>query len=197
LFSIAFAFVEASVVVYLRAIYYPAGFEFPLKLISPDHLKIELLREGFTIVMLVGVGILSGRKPWERFACFLIAFGVWDIFYYVWLKLAIDWPKTLTDWDVLFLIPIPWIAPVLAPALISALMTIIGVLILVRISSGLPLSPSLPSWLVSIAATLILLYSFLSDIPYAYRLLWTGLSLYVLGFFLACRRTPVTPATVL
>ena len=83
LFAIAFAFVESSVVVYLRAIYYPDGFTFPLRLIEQEHLFVEILREAATIIMLVAVGFLAGRTGWQRFGFFLICFGVWDIFYYV------------------------------------------------------------------------------------------------------------------
>jgi len=199
LFSIAFAFVEASVVVYLRALYYPEGFEFPLKLITPEHLKIEFLREVATIIMLAVVGIVAGKKRWERFGYFLLAFGLWDIFYYVGLKAVIDWPQRLMDWDVLFLIPVPWIGPVLAPLLIALLMTILGPMIVLRVSRGLHFHPSFFSWVVSVTATAILVYSFIVDVPatlkgempapYEYGFLWAGLFLYLLGFYLACRTT--------
>src|SRR3990170_403953 len=127
LFGIAFAFVETSMVVYLRALYYPEGFSFPLKVVSQEHLAVELAREAATIIILVTVGIIAGRKRWEKFGYFLAAFGIWDIFYYVWLKVALNWPQTLTDWDVLFLIPVPWVGPVIAPLLLALLMTCCGV----------------------------------------------------------------------
>ncbi|MGB6122206.1 MAG: hypothetical protein WBG80_09875, partial [Bacteroidota bacterium] len=78
LFAVAFAFVESSVVVYLRTIYYPDGFTFPLRLVEEQHLIVELLRELSTILMLVAVGVIAGRRGWERFAYFMVAFGVWD-----------------------------------------------------------------------------------------------------------------------
>ena len=200
-FAIAFAFVESSVVVYLRAIYYPDGFEFPLRLIGDGHLVVELVRECATIVILVAAGVLAGKTAWERFGFFLLGFGVWDIFYYVWLKVFLDWPATLADWDVLFLIPVPWIGPVVAPVLISLLMVVCGILIVIRVSSGQLFEPGPPSWILSICATVIILYSFMGDLaatlrgampqPYDYWLLVVGLALYGGAFGLACHR----PAT--
>ena len=198
LFSIAFAFVEASVVVYLRAIYYPEGFEFPLRLMTNSHLWVELTREAATIVMLGAAGYLSGRQAWERFGYFLLAFGVWDLFYYVWLRVTLCWPTSLTDWDVLFLLPLPWIGPVIAPVLISLVMMICGVTIIIRLARGLFFHPPSISWILASVATLILLYSFMRDIPatlhrempkpYEYPFLIVVLLLYGSAMFVACRR---------
>ncbi|MBM2841137.1 MAG: hypothetical protein HW412_1665, partial [Bacteroidetes bacterium] len=163
LFGVTFAFVESSVVVYLRSIYYPEGFAFPLKLISQQHLTVELAREAATIVMLAAVGILAGSKAWERFGYFLVAFGVWDIFYYVWLKVILDWPASLSDWDILFLIPLPWIGPVIAPVFISLLMILCGLTIAVRFEQRKFFHPNRWSWMLAIAGTLVVLYSFMTD----------------------------------
>jgi hypothetical protein len=38
------------------------------------------------------------------------------------------WPRTLLDWDVLFLLPLPWWGPVLAPVSIALLMIVWGTL---------------------------------------------------------------------
>ncbi len=199
LFAIAFAFVESSVVVYLRAIYYPDGFAFPLRLIEQEHLFVEILRETATIVMLVATGVLAGRTGWQRFGFFLIGFGVWDIFYYSWLKVLLDWPSSITDWDVLFLIPVPWIGPVLAPVLISLLMICCGWVVVRRIAAGKPFRPSFPSWVAASSATVIILYSFVGDLPatlkgampqpYSYWLLAVGLVLYGTSCYLACALT--------
>jgi hypothetical protein len=196
-FSIAFGYVEASVVVYLRGLYYPDGFGFPLRMPDQEHLFIELLREGATIVMMAAFGIALGRRSWERFGYFLVMFGVWDILYYVWLKMLLDWPSSVFDWDVLFLIPLPWIGPVLAPVLISVLMMTTGYLVIRRIDRGQPFQPPSLSWGLSVAATLVILYSFMSDVPatlgsampqpYKYWLLGVGLLLYLLAFLGACR----------
>ena len=92
IFSISTGFVEAAVVVYLRRIYYPEGFSFPLKPLIDNLMGVEVLREAATIFMLLSAAALAGKKIWERFAYFLFCFGVWDIFYYVWLKVLLDWP---------------------------------------------------------------------------------------------------------
>jgi hypothetical protein len=196
-FGIAFAFVESSVVAYLRALYYPDGFTFPLRVITQQHLAIELAREAATIMMLVAVGILAGGKAWQKFGYFLVAFGVWDIFYYLWLKAILNWPGSFVDWDILFLIPLPWIGPVIAPVLVASLMTVCGLLIVVRVATGVCFRPVLLSWLSGLAATVLLLYSFMSDVgagmrgqnplSYRYELLVIALVLYGLGFAFACK----------
>ncbi|MDK2980567.1 MAG: hypothetical protein PWQ55_914 [Chloroflexota bacterium] len=129
-FSTAMGLLEAVVVVYLRELYYPAGFTFPLAAM-PDRIYLtELLREAATIVMLISLSIAAGRSFYERLAYFLMNFAIWDIFYYVFLKLLLNWPATLVDWDILFLIPITWIGPVLAPVLCSLVMLGMTALIL-------------------------------------------------------------------
>lgn len=102
-FSISMALVEAGVVIYLRALYYPDGFAFPLEIITKRHFIVEIGREAATILMIISVAALTGKRFWEKFAYFLICFGFWDIFYYIWLKVAIGWPSSLLDWDILFL----------------------------------------------------------------------------------------------
>ena len=132
--SIAFAYIESAVVVYLRAIFYPEGFNFPIVFgESPLWKKLiftETGREAATIVLIFAVAWLSGKNAQRRFAFFLIVFAVWDIFYYVWLKILINWPGSIMDWDILFLIPLPWASPVLAPLLIAGLMLLSGTAIL-------------------------------------------------------------------
>jgi len=202
-FAITFAFVEASVVVYLRALYYPAGFEFPLRLVTLSHLQVELARETATLGMLVSVAALAGRVRWEQFGYFLVAFGVWDIFYYVWLKVALDWPSALTDWDVLFLLPLPWIGPVMAPVLISLVMIVCGVHLVKRLRAGKHFAPRLITWSLSIIATAVILYSFIHDVPatmqgadpqpYRYEFLGVGVILYIASFWTACMRPSQQP----
>ena len=82
---------------------------------------VELTREFATMIMLFAVGFLAGRTWRTRIGYAAIAFGVWDIFYYVFLKIMCGWPHSVLDWDVLFLLPMPWWGPVLAPVLISLL----------------------------------------------------------------------------
>jgi hypothetical protein len=129
IFGIAMAFFESAVVVYLRAIFYPEGFKFPLEAMADYKIFIEVMREIASIFMLLSIAYLAGKKFWERFAYFMLSFGVWDIFYYLWLKVLLDWPSSVFEWDVLYLIPLPWIGPVVAPVSISVLMIIFSIII--------------------------------------------------------------------
>ena len=128
-FAIAMAYLEAATVFYIRALVdriepYQAN---PL----PMHGSlgtVELWREAATLVMLATLGILAGRTWRRRVGYAAIAFGAWDIFYYVFLRLISGWPRTLLDWDILFLLPLPWWGPVLAPVCIALLMILWGTL---------------------------------------------------------------------
>lgn len=128
LFAIAMAQVEASLVVHLRTIYYSAHpLEiFPLSLFSHRDLAIELVRELATLVMLLTVALLSSRGFTRVFAAFVFVFGLWDLFYYFWLKIMIGWPVSWFEWDVLFLLPWIWLGPWLTPALIAVLFVVWG-----------------------------------------------------------------------
>jgi hypothetical protein len=137
IFSIAFAWVESAVVVYLRRIYFDGGFSFPLtinyengKHIFDPLVRIELGREIATIIILIAVGIIAGRKKIHKFCFFMIAFGIWDIFYYIWLVVMVGWPESLMTWDLLFYVPLPWVGPVISPILIAIAMTVAGSLII-------------------------------------------------------------------
>ena len=189
LFAVAFGLVEAAVVVYLRGLYYPEGFAFPLKLIEQPHLVVELARELCTIIMLIAVGIVAGSSRWQKFAYFMLAFGVWDIFYYVWLKIFLNWPVSLTDWDILFLIPLPWVAPVIAPILISIVMIIAALRIVHFETAGNRFSPPFVSWILGGLGTGAILFTFLRDTKatlgggtpesYAYGFFGVGVLLYL------------------
>jgi hypothetical protein len=198
LFAVAMAYFEAAVVVYLRELFYPEGFTYPLKLIPQRLIVIELLREASTLLMLLAVAVISGRRFWERFGYFLLVFGIWDIFYYVWLKVTIDWPSSLLEWDILFLIPIPWIGPVIAPVLVALLMSVTGFLITRLFALGFSFKPTVFSWVSAVVGTAAILYSFMRDTaaslhwqmpqPYWYSLLILGLVLYVIAFSLSYRK---------
>ena len=162
-FAVAMGFLEAIVVVYLRELYYPEGFDFPLKLMSPELVTIEWIREIATLVMLAGVGILTGRNGIQRLLYALFAFGIWDIFYYVALKLLIGWPASLLTWDLLFLIPVSWLGPVLAPVLNSVTMILMALLLVVRQERGYSIRFSLPDWILIFGGALIILYTYLVD----------------------------------
>ncbi len=165
IFGIAFAYIEAAVVVYLRAIFYPAGFTFPLTEFGIGPLWQRLLlteigREAASLVLVSTAAWLFGRNLQQRFAYFTVIFTVWDIFYYVWLKILIDWPSSIMDWDILFLIPMPWASPVLAPVLISVTLLIFAVIILYRSSCARPIKVSPIQWLGFILAGLVVVVSF-------------------------------------
>jgi hypothetical protein len=124
LFAAAFGFVEASVVVYLRAatgllpgyaesladvrrsqeIYQPA---ISISQISHSLVTIEVCREAATMIMLTMVALLAAPTRRERWAAFLWAFSFWDLSYYAGLWAIIRWPTSFLDLDVLFLIPVP------------------------------------------------------------------------------------------
>jgi hypothetical protein len=165
LFTIAFAYIEAAVVVYLRTIFHPNGFNFPLEIFGATqiwrkHLLIEVGREAATIVVIFTGSFLSGRNRQQRVAYFLTIFAVWDLFYYVWLKVLINWPVSITDWDVLFLIPVTWASPVLAPVLVSLTMLVFAGVILYLDSVGREIRLSQFEVLGLFTACLIVVLSF-------------------------------------
>lgn len=121
-FALAMGYLEAAVVVYLRQLYYPQGFAFPMKQIPASLALIELVREAATIVMILTLAFIFERTPRARLIAFMLIFGIWDISYYVWLKATVNWPDSLLTWDILFLIPFVWTGPVIAPVLVSLAM---------------------------------------------------------------------------
>lgn len=121
-FAVAMAYMESAVVVYLqRAVGITPEELFPLRQadVVGNLAAIEVGREFATLVMLAALGVLVGRQGVDRLAWVCVAFGVWDIFYYVWLWVFVGWPHGLDTWDVLFLIPAPWAGPVWAPIAVS------------------------------------------------------------------------------
>jgi len=161
--SIAMGFLETSVVVYLRKIYYPDGFCFPLNPIGKDIVITELLREVATMIMLVGIAILAGKNAVQRFAFFLFSFAVWDIFYYVFLYILVGWPQSLMTWDVLFLIPIPWVGPVLSPLIITFQMIALANIMVYFDNKGIKARINLKEWLLFITGSIIVIISWTWD----------------------------------
>ena len=192
------AYVESAVVVYLRAIYYPQGFAFPLAPMSPHMVAVEIAREVATLVMLLGVAMLAGTERWDRFLAFCVSFGVWDLLYYVWLWLLLGWPPSLITWDVLFLIPVPWIGPVLAPMVVSIALVVGGLLLLRKGARGEPVNFSVPLWILLFTGGLLVVSSFVLDFrvallqleppPFRWGLFSTGVTLGVVALLLALRR---------
>lgn len=162
-FAVAMALLEAAVVVYLRALYYPQGFRFPLVPIDHDLGAIEVAREAATLLMLLAPGALVSRSALERSAWFCFCFGVWDLFYYIWLKVFLDWPASLLDWDILFLIPVPWVGPVLAPCLISIGLIALALILLHGRARSPLFGPSARHWILMIMGAVVMVLAFMLD----------------------------------
>lgn len=164
IFSIAMGFLETAVVVYLRELFYSGGFSFPLNTIDNQVIAItELLREAATLIMLVGIGYMFGRNFITRFAGFLYSFAIWDIFYYVFLKMLLNWPESIFTWDVLFLIPVTWVGPVIAPVIVSLTMILYAFVFIQLDKKNENLKLKLKDWIFMLAAAFIILVSFTID----------------------------------
>lgn len=188
-FGVAFGYVEAAIVDYLRALYEPirqrfypgraAGDVFPLLTLEqlstagPGHMEllaVETAREAATIVMLATVALAAAGRAGQWLASFAVAFGTWDISFYVFLKVLVGWPDSLLAWDVLFLIPVPWAGPVLAPVLVSISMIAAGLIYLWRDSAAGPVRLHAYHWLGFVLGGLVVILSFVWD----YRNIATG-----------------------
>jgi hypothetical protein len=163
LFAIAMGYLESAVVVYLRELYYPEGFAFPLKILSMRIAVTELFRELATMIMLLTVGMLAGRSKLERFGFFIFAFGIWDIFYYIFLWLLLGWPESLFTWDILFMLPTTWVGPVLAPVINATTMVIFGGLIWHFQSKGRLMPVKTREWAMLVSGSLIVIISYIED----------------------------------
>jgi hypothetical protein len=163
-FAVAMAWVEAAVVLYLRELVNR------LQPYQPDPLphfgglgQAELIREGATLLMLLAVGWLAGERLRTRFAFSAFAFGVWDIFYYIFLIPLTGWPHSLLDWDLLFLFPVPWWGPVIAPVSVSLLLITGGVLTILLERREKPACLRAWMWLIAAGGTGLVLYVFMAD----------------------------------
>ncbi len=165
IYSIAMGYLESAVVIYIREMIFGSPTRvFPLSLLEPRLAFLETGREAATIAMLAAVSYLAGKDRFERWLMFIYSFAIWDIVYYIVLKITVGWPASLLTLDVLFLIPVVWIGPVMAPVLISALLAI-GSVTLQGIrtrKADLRLRPS-NFWLFLAGCTLVL-YSFTAKI---------------------------------
>jgi len=154
IYAVAMAFLEAVFVVYLR------------NATIPNNIfvyRIELVREAATIIMLAIIGILAGRERYERVAFFMYAFAIWDIFYYVFLKVLIKWPASLLTWDTLFYIPVKWIGPVLAPVIVSITMIVLALLIEKFELKRKKVYIALKEEILLIIGSLLILFTFVYD----------------------------------
>jgi hypothetical protein len=163
LLAIAFAYVEATVVVYLRGWW---GIEDLILDIPPLDRFIaacELGREVATLVLLLAAGWAVGKTTPSRWGFAFFAFGLWDLFYYVWLKVLLGWPNSLLEPDILFLVPLPWWGPVLSPVLIAILCIVGGTFAVVAEERGKIVRPTKIQWMVTIIGIAIALYTFMAD----------------------------------
>lgn len=192
------AYVESAVVVYLRTIYYPQGFGFPLVPMPPGMVAIEMGREVATLVMLLGLAMLAGVDRWDRILVFCVGFGVWDLAYYMWLWLFLRWPPSPLTWDVLFLIPVPWIGPVVAPVVVSVVLVTGALLLLRKRAGGALVGFPLPLRILALAGGALVLGSFMLDFqvvlrqmeppPFRWGLFGTGVALAVAAVGIALGR---------
>jgi hypothetical protein len=126
---------------------------------NPRRLAIEIGREAATMLMLGAVALAVAHNFPEWMAAFAIEFGVWDISFYAFLKLMIHWPESLNTWDILFLIPLPWVGPVWAPVLVALTMIVCG---LISLRAG-GIRGRLPHWAGVLAGAAIIVIAFVWD----------------------------------
>jgi hypothetical protein len=170
IFAAAFAYVESAVVVYLREIYFEGSFEFPIDTVWENGwhvldplILVEMGREAATIVMLAAAGVMAGTSGLQRFCFFMIAFGIWDIFYYIWLWVTLGWPESLMTWDLLFYLPLPWVGPVIAPVMIAAAMVAAGSILIHVGRKGHAIRWRWYDWVIELGCGLVLIVAFCWD----------------------------------
>lgn len=165
-FSIAMGYLEATVVVYLRAALGLGPFDV-VPVADPGDFDafatIEIARELATLVMIATVGWLAGRGWLERLAWAAVVFGTWDILYYVGLWLTIDWPPALDTWDILFLVPMTWVGPVWAPMAVSAALVGFGLAAASRLRAGRQVEVGPVRMIAALAGGGLVILSFLVD----------------------------------
>jgi hypothetical protein len=163
-FAVAMGYLEAAVVFYLRTM---------VKRIDPYQAEPlpqfaglaapEMFREFATMVMLMAVGWMVGRTWRGRIGFALLTFGIWDISYYIFLRPLSGWPPSLLNWDVLFLIPLPWWGPIWAPISIAFLMILFGLLATLLEQGEPPIWPGKTALALCSAGVLLALYVFMAD----------------------------------
>ena len=163
IFAVSFAYVEATVVVYLRQMYGIQDLLRDIPAFDPSIALVEVGREFSTLVILLAVGWAAGRSLQTKLGFTFIAFGLWDISYYVWLKLFINWPESLLTTDILFLLPLPWWGPVIGPVLIAALMVIGGCLATIASDREHAVRFSVFEVIALLGGVLLMLYSFMEN----------------------------------
>lgn len=161
LWGITFGYIEAAIVIYIREIYYPNGFQFPVILAENHVALVEIIREAMTLIILWMTAQLTRRTFHGKLAVFMFLFGVWDIVYYIVLKIFLGWPDSLATWDILFLLPFPWVGPVWAPVVVSIALISVSILVLTHHEKSGPLSIPNWAWVVEIVCGIVIIISFL------------------------------------
>jgi hypothetical protein len=165
-FSVAMAYLESAVVVYLTlALGGSVGEIFPLRpaIEAGELVAIEVGREVATLVMIGTVGVLVGRTWVERLAWSAVVFGTWDIGYYAWLYVFAGWPGSPGTTDLLFLIPVPWVGPVWSPVAGSVALVVVGLLAARALRSGGALVLQRWHWIAGLAGGVLVILSWTVD----------------------------------
>ncbi len=194
-YGVAMGYFEAVVVVYLRA---ALGLD-PIGLATAPRAEshgtfqsIEQARELATLVMIAAVGWLAGRGTLERLAWAATIFGTWDIVYYAGLRVVQGWPPSLSTWDVLFLVPVPWVGPVAAPLIVSAALVGVGLRAARRLRSGRSMPVGPVRALAAIGGGLLVISSFFVEaghVPAGEGSSWAGWPIFGAGMALAVGAT--------
>ena len=163
IFAIAMGILEAICVVYIRQIIFPPDGNIANTPISNFNFTIEAIRESMTIIMLTTVSILSAYNVRTRIAMFFLAFGTWDILYYVGLRIFLQWPASIMNWDTLFLIPVAWYSPVLVPVLISIYFISGSIFIILHEGNGTKLKFSFTVVILQFLGFVVWFYSFIQN----------------------------------
>lgn len=171
LFGLAFGLIEAAVVIYLRQISGAVGQDpFPvlqaLEETQQGAFQIERFREGATLILMLTPAFLFSNRIFERLLAFLIVFGLWDLSYYAFLRAFMGWPGTLFSYDVLFLIPTLWVAPVFCPILISASLIVFGSAYLLIARRRMSRNPNSLQWLIALLGGALVQLSFVNNADY-------------------------------
>ena len=197
LFTITFGYCESALVYYLHDLFYPDGFSYPF---LPFHMKmlvVDMVREIAATLVIVVVVCMAARGLWRRFALFMYVFGLWEILYYTGLYILEGWPKSLLSNDLIFLVPVPWSGPVLAPMLISVFLILSAAVI---IGAELKTGRFAPGWVppaLTLLGWALMLYAFMVDFmkvyqrqipgPYRWDLFAIGMVLWIAAILLAIR----------
>jgi hypothetical protein len=204
IFAVAFGWIEGCVVVYLREMFLKgaatgaSGLHVPITDVELPQwtVRLELIREACTMLVLASVASLTTTRTAGRWGAFLIGFGVWDLMYYLTLWLVLGWPESLSTWDILFLIPVPWVAPVWAPVVVASGFVAFGSWLF--FTDERTRQWRIDDALAVVLGAVIIVGSFLVEtraaaehyVPdhYAWWIFWPGVLLSIFGFLRAERR---------